>query len=738
MEIRAKWLAGILCLALPLQVFADSGDVFKFFEEEANVVSIATKVEQPLSEAPADVTVITENEIKNMGARNLSDILATVLGLDVTQSANYNDVNVGVNGLTLSGNEVKIMMNGHTLVSHTGGPLQKYLNFIPVENIRKIEIVRGPGSVLYGSGAFLGTINIITKDEIEAGKQVQATQKYGSDNTVRSVLEIAPKMDDFKGYFLGSFNHSDGASLRIDSDRATQLFGSPFSEAPGNSASNFTDYTLQSNLHYKDFYFTGFFNRQSGADPIGISSALTNDSSVDIQTYFLEAGYKKRAFDDGHIAYRSYYDDYLFNPTFELFGTPTASLFSHLYPTTPYPNGEGIYGHPTGRLQNIGNELTIDNQVLSALHLLGGASFESLIWGHLQNITNGNTTGAPLTYNGVTYGPMQYLGGFQNISNVANWISAANRNTTSVYGEGTLDLKKVFPIENVGPALALTGGLRYDNYSDVGDSLNPSAALVYSPIDKLSLKAIYGSAFRAPSMQELHEFNNPAYLGNPGLEPETIQTVKGLIGYEFTQAFKGSVMYFDSHTNNLIMFSQGGAANQVNNVGKINSNGIGAELKYNLDQNKYAYVNGTYQRIRNVSHQTITSATGATYTQSDFNPGSNPAVMANVGVNYDITKCIIPNLALNFIGDRPRTEEKQFNSSGALIPVDPRDRLPARALVNLVTTLKNFDRLPGLELRFGVYNLFNTDYRDPDPTGAFADNVPRPRINFLVDITYRF
>jgi iron complex outermembrane receptor protein len=730
--------ANLVIMQLALPLWSAEPDAFQFFEEEAKVVSIATKIEQSLDAAPADVTVVTENEIKNMGARNLSDVLATVAGVDVAQSPNYNDVNVGVNGMTLSGNEVKVMLNGHTLDSFTGGPLQKYFDFIPVENIRKIEIVRGPGSALYGTGAFLGVINIITKDKIEGGKQVQVTQKFGSDNTVKSVLEVAPHAGDFKGYLLGSFNKSDGPRLSVASDRATQLFGPTHSEAPGCSAGDFTDYTLQSNLHYKDFYLSGFFNRQGGASPVGISSALTPDNSVDMQTYFLETGYKKRVFDDGHIAWRAYYDAFQFNPTFETFGPATASLFSHLYPATPYPSGEGIYGEPSGRLQNTGTELTIDNQVLSALHLLGGASFEAAIWDHIQNVTNGDTTGAPLTYNGITYKPNQYLGGFQNISSVANWSSAANRNTTAVYGEGTLDLKKVFPLENAGPVLALTSGLRYDHYSDVGGSVNPSAALVYSPVEKLSLKGIYGSAFRAPSMQELRSINNPAYIGNPDLKPETIQTVQGLIGYQFTEALKGSLTYFHNRAHNLIMFAEGAATNQVQNVERINTNGISAEFKYNLDQYKYAYVNGTYQRVRDVTHGTITSATGATYTQGDFNPGSNPAVMANVGATCNVTRYIIPNLALNFVGDRPRTEQKQFNSSGALVPVDARDRLPARALVNLVTTLKNFDRLPGLELRLGIYNLFNTDYRDPDPTGALADDVPRPGINFLGDISYRF
>ena len=64
---------------------------------------------------------------------------------------------------------------------------------------------------------------------------------------------------------------------------------------------------------------------------------------------------------------------------------------------------------------------------------------------------------------------------------------------------------------------ALTGGVRYDRYSDFGETVNPRAALVWEPRYDLTTKLMYGSAFRAPSFGEQYNLNNPAALGNPNL-----------------------------------------------------------------------------------------------------------------------------------------------------------------------------------------------------------------------------
>ncbi len=129
----------------------------------------ATKRKISTRKAPAIATVITADEIKNMGARDLTDVLKTVPGFGV--SINEWGVNMfEVRGIKTTGSEkILVMTDGHRLnESYTGSGLCLTFNDLSVEKIRQIEIIRGPGSALYGANAFTAVINIITKDADDA------------------------------------------------------------------------------------------------------------------------------------------------------------------------------------------------------------------------------------------------------------------------------------------------------------------------------------------------------------------------------------------------------------------------------------------------------------------------------------------------------------------------------------------------------------------------------------------
>ncbi len=174
-------------------------------------VTTASKTEKKISEAPAIVSTITENEIKNMGAVNLQDILRTVAGFDAVWD--YTDLHVGVRSIFAaagSSNKVKFMINGHSLgIVYNGDPYY-YLSNIPINMIKKVEIIRGPGSALYGANAFAGVVNIITKDGDTPSK---SSVQSGSFSTVRPSAELsASNGKDLKAYLYAEYNHTDGDS----------------------------------------------------------------------------------------------------------------------------------------------------------------------------------------------------------------------------------------------------------------------------------------------------------------------------------------------------------------------------------------------------------------------------------------------------------------------------------------------------------------------------------------------
>jgi len=134
-------------------------------EEES--VSIASRYEQPISQAPSNVYVITDEDIRQSGATDLPTVLRRIPGMEVMQTTGA-DFNVSVRGDNqLTANKLLVMVDGRSIYVDTQG--QVYWKAIPVTlpEIKRIEVLRGPASVLYGFNAFDGIINIITKSPEE-------------------------------------------------------------------------------------------------------------------------------------------------------------------------------------------------------------------------------------------------------------------------------------------------------------------------------------------------------------------------------------------------------------------------------------------------------------------------------------------------------------------------------------------------------------------------------------------
>ncbi|HLD24039.1 MAG TPA: TonB-dependent receptor plug domain-containing protein, partial [Sulfuricurvum sp.] len=145
-------------------VFAQTNLLQIPIEELMNIeITTASKFSQKISEAPSSVTVITSDEIKIYGYRNLADILSGVRGLYTTNDRNYEYV--GVRGFNRPGDynsRILLMVDGTRINDadyDTASIGQEF--FLDIDLIKRIEIIRGPGSSIYGSNAFFGVINII-------------------------------------------------------------------------------------------------------------------------------------------------------------------------------------------------------------------------------------------------------------------------------------------------------------------------------------------------------------------------------------------------------------------------------------------------------------------------------------------------------------------------------------------------------------------------------------------------
>ena len=155
---------------------------FAGFYGDEDFVSIATGSVQPIAKAPAVASVITAQQIQAMGTRDIDHILETVPGLHVSQSSIYNPLYIfrGIN--TDFNPQVLMLINGIPITNLFQGDRNLVWGGMPVEAIARIEVIRGPGSALYGADAFAGVVNIVTKgpEDIESNSVGAAIGSFGT------------------------------------------------------------------------------------------------------------------------------------------------------------------------------------------------------------------------------------------------------------------------------------------------------------------------------------------------------------------------------------------------------------------------------------------------------------------------------------------------------------------------------------------------------------------------------
>src|SRR2546426_471141 len=136
----------------------------------------ASKFEQKTTEAPSSITVVTSDEIKKYGHRTLADVFQSVQGLHVSYDRNY--AFLGIRGVNLGdfNSRILLLIDGHRVNNNlTDGAFIDTAFVLDVDLVDRVEIIRGPGSLLYGNNAFFGVINVITRE----GKQLDGAEVSG-------------------------------------------------------------------------------------------------------------------------------------------------------------------------------------------------------------------------------------------------------------------------------------------------------------------------------------------------------------------------------------------------------------------------------------------------------------------------------------------------------------------------------------------------------------------------------
>lgn len=646
-------------------------------------VSIATGVSQPLSTAPAAATVITADDIRRMGAVDLNQVLETVPGLHVGVSSLRFSPVYSIRGIHTDKNpQVLVLVNGTPITQSFLGDRGAHFN-LPVESIRRIEVIRGPGSAVYGADAFAGVIDIITK----SGPDYQGVHtgiRAGSFDTAAAWGMYGERINGIDIALSIEASRTDGDDSRtVTSDAQSvfdQIFGTTASLAPGSFSTGAKRIDTRIDLG-TEAWFARFWNWRQldlGVGP-GLTQALDPSGQGKVDNYLVEAGLREqRISDDWTAEARISLMDINTKSRQTLFPAGTVlpiGADGNVNPLSP----AGIVAFPDGLVGN--PEVYEQHWRLDAVSLYHGMQH------HVWRVGAGIYYSELSTKEAKNYGPGVIDGTVSPVDGTLTTVSGALGFMPEE--SRTVQYLSVQDQWSFAPDWDLTAGVRYDRYSDFGSTVNPRAALVWNARQDLTAKLLYGRAFRAPSFAELFTVNNPVGLGNPDLDPETIDTYELAFDYHPTFDTRIGASLFKYKIQDLIRFvpdSSGTSAIAANTTGQ---DGHGLELELDsrltaaLDLRAYYALQRSTDRGNGM--QAAFSPEHQAYLQLRWRPADLWEVSTQV----------------KWIGERLR-------EAG-----DPRAPLDDYAMVNGAVTRNAAGGAWSVQL--SILNLFDTDAREPSP-----------------------
>ena len=653
----------------------------------------ASKRSQKASEVAASAFVITREDIRRYGYRTLAESLRRISGLYISSDRNYNYL--GVRGFSLPGDyntKILLLVNGHRTndALYDSAVIEDAFP-VDIESIERIEVVKGPGSALWGTNALFAVVNVITRsaDDIDGAR---FTAEIGSHNRQKGFAEY--------GRVLNNGLEIAGSISGLGSDGENHVYF-PERNQPGNQfnngvASGISDedaYKGYLSLRYDDWSFLFYQSRRDNTVPTASWDGSFNDPdmfSVDEYTsYELKYDTSVLPENNGQLTARIYYD---------------RSDFRGRY---PYNGNEGWLGPLVGNKDEAnskqwGTEIRFNMDVTEDFAVTAGAEY--------LDVTES-------TQKNWDYSPPGW-----------EWLyvdTGTKKNTYDVlsyYVQGEYAI-----LDN----LNLVAGIRMDDYSTFDAQYSPRAAILYSPFEKTTLKLLYGEAFRAPNNYERFYDDTAWQLGNVNLNPEEIKT------YEFVWEQE-----INNHTRlvfNAYRFEMDDLILQIENP---------VDFTLQFQNTKGVISDGAEIQLESRFQNGITGYLGMSTVSTTFDGD----ITATIGEDEDGSRLDnSPTFSASGGLSIPLWDKKLYVTPECTYVAERKSSLTggdvgSYFLTNMtITTGTLFDNV---DMSFNVYNLFDKKWDVPasgenyfydDNSGEYPYfNIPQDGRTFRFQLSYRF
>ena len=660
---------------------------------------LATKTKMNIDFVPGIMSVLHGKDLLARGVQNVYEALGLIPGVELSRT-NDGQSQILVRGIGKSffSSKVKFLLNNTSFNATLGAATS--LLILPIEQVERIEVIRGPGSAVYGEYASVGVINIITrKDQNTLFARTSDLDKksYGGLFTYQ-----LPEQDLALNLSVAQVR-ADGGDVDAGPDI---LFGTPLegiSNAPGpiNNAEQHQAIILD--VNYRDYMFKWQKVEQGIGDFFGLANALPDDDqevvrTITIQSFELSKKWQLNSQWNakgtiGLLDFELNSDPYQLYPAG--FSVPNPSP-----PPAVFVYTNGVLGGPNYQDDRyyVGADFTYD----------GMENHEWLMGVEFSWINQGNTY-VERNYDPNTLFPITNPPTLVKLDGDQNWIDEdLNRRVLGIYAQDQF---------LVSEKLKLTMGLRFDHYDDIGSDISPRIAGVYQVADKQTLKFQLARSFRPPTFLEMYTRNNLILSGNPDLDSERIDTVEaGYVYNDGSTVFRSTLFYFV--VRNLIVVDT--FAKTYTNQGKINTGGLELEVQHQLTRT--VKVDATLTTLHTLDDQTEDEVPGV----SDLI--SNVALILQPWPDYAF------GIQLKAVGDREREES------------DSRPDLDGYSVIDLTANVFNLG-VRGFNLRAGIKNIFDNDIVYPSPMAslpngsivpAYLNDYPQSGRELFLQLDYSF
>ena len=681
---------------------ANLQEEFLFFSED-DASSIGSLHLKTVPGSPGIISVITSKTISAMAARHLTDVLKTVPSFDVGYN-NFGEYFVSVNGVDNPSN-VLVMLDGHRFNNFfTGGALYD----VPVDGIDRIEIIRGPGSALYGTNAMVAVINVVSKKE--EGTKIKAGG--GSFNTYKANITFGAKGEETAVHAFAEIYDTAGGDGSVTVDRlANSASTKQYSKAPAKMKDDKRKFFGHVDADYKGTTVNVNMYTESRGPNLAYHDVVSDQSRVESGFVGIDIA---RNFDFAgktSLTPRVYADRWTWDKKVQLYPngyTDNRDLNSDGV-VESFPNGEWMY--KSYALLTYGVDMRLEKEWQNGHTATLGASAES------SEIANTKVT---TNYSG------EPDSGAVAQSSLANWnnyhFPSRSRAVYAAYLQDDW---------TPNGYLNVAAGVRSDKYSDFGDTANPRVAVSVFPTERVALKLQYATAFRAPTFQELYDQTDLQFYGNPNLKPERIEALEAGLGYTYApnsyvrvSAFRNTLKDYITTLFNTTQ-SQ---STEYQNAGQLEINGYAVEAKHSYGDNSSFFWNASVFSAKDI--------------QSDSWLTRVPQLRANAGIIQSLPYKSVASLSWMYSGTaqaNARTnDERLFYNRAVTGPFN---------LVNLAFTKKGICEKYNLKL--SAFNLLNADYKElyadtryrfPNPSNTVTNSnlLPSNQRMLLLEIEREF